>query len=90
MTETASNQFYSFLIFIGIGILIALIFDIFRILRKSFETSDAITLIQDIAFGLIAGCILLYSVFKFNKRRTTIIYFYSYFIGRDNLYINGK
>ena len=44
------NQAYLFLIFIINGIVIGLLFDIFRILRKSFKTSDIITYVQDILF----------------------------------------
>ena len=67
MSETSLNQFYSFIFFIGIGILIVLIFDIFRILRKSFKTSDHITIIEDVIFVIITGFILLYSIFLFNN-----------------------
>ena len=44
----ASNQAYLFLIFTINGILIGFLFDIFRILRKSFKTNDLITYIEDI------------------------------------------
>ena len=67
MGETSFNQFYSFLFFIGIGILIVLIFDIFRILRKSFKTADYVTIIEDIIFVIIVGFILLYSIFLFDN-----------------------
>lgn len=67
MNEITIKQFYSFLIFIGIGILIVLIFDIFRIFRKSFKTPDIITIIEDILFGLILTFILLFSIFQFNN-----------------------
>ena len=40
-------QAYLFLIFTINGIIIVLFFDIFRILRKSFKTSDIITYLQD-------------------------------------------
>lgn len=61
------NQAYIFLIFILNGFLIGLLFDIFRILRKSFKTKDIITYCQDILFWLISGGIILYSIFKFNN-----------------------
>lgn len=61
------NQAYLFYIFLLTGILIGLLFDIFRILRRSFKTSDVITLIQDVLFWLIAGGIFAYTVFKFNN-----------------------
>ena len=57
-----ANQAYLFLIFTINGIVIGILFDIFRILRKSFKTSDTITYIEDILFWILTGLILLYSV----------------------------
>ena len=53
-----ANQANLFLIFTINGILIGLLFDIFRILRKSFKTPDIITYIEDFFFWLITGLIL--------------------------------
>lgn len=61
------NQAYLFGIFILNGFLIGLLFDIFRILRKSFKTVDLITYLEDICFWIITGFIILYSIFKFNN-----------------------
>ena len=61
------NQTYLFGIFILNGFLIGLIFDIFRILRKSFKTNDFITYIQDILFWVLTTIIILYSIFKFSN-----------------------
>jgi spore cortex biosynthesis protein YabQ len=61
------NQAYLFLIFIINGILIGLLFDFFRILRKNFKTIDFITYIEDIIFWIITGLIVLYSIFTFNN-----------------------
>ena len=61
------NQAYIFLIFILDGLLIGIIFDIFRIIRKTFKTSDTLTYIQDIIFWIISGILLLFSIFKFNN-----------------------
>lgn len=52
--------------FIITGILIGILFDFFRILRRSFKTADVITYLQDILFWILAGFILLFSIFKFN------------------------
>lgn len=62
----ASNQAYIFLIFILTGIIIGLIFDVFRAIRKSFKISDFFTYIQDIIFWLLVGSIIMYVTFKFN------------------------
>ena len=46
-------QLYTFFIFILVGMLTALIYDLFRILRKIFKTKDFITYLEDIIFWLI-------------------------------------
>lgn len=54
MGNNSINQAYLFLIFILNGLLIGILFDFFRILRKSFKTPDFITYIQDICFWILA------------------------------------
>jgi len=61
-----NEQAHVFLVFIFVGFIIGMIFDIFRVLRKSFKTNDIITYIEDIIFWVIAGSIILYATFKFN------------------------
>ena len=61
------TQAYAFLIFVLNGILIGILFDIFRIFRKSFKTFDIVTYIEDCMFWIISGLLLLYSIFKFNN-----------------------
>lgn len=63
-----------------------LLFDIFRILRKSFKTPDFITYLQDILFWIISGLILLYSIFKFNNGEIRLYIFIGIIIG-ISLYI---
>ncbi len=75
------NQAYLFVIFILNGFLIGMLFDIFRILRKSFKTNDLITYIQDILFWIITGFIILYSIFKFNNGELRGFIFIGIFIG---------
>ena len=60
------NQLFCLGIFVITGILIGLLFDIFRILRKSFHTADWITYIQDVLFWILAGSMMLFSIFTFN------------------------
>lgn len=62
-----NNQAYIFFIFILNGLIIGILFDVFRIMRKSFKTSDFRTNLQDILFWIFTGLILLYSIFKFNN-----------------------
>ncbi len=84
-----NNQAYSFIIFIINGILIGILFDIFRILRKSFKTSDFITCIEDVIFWILTGIISLYFIFCFNNRRNKIIYFFRNCIRNNYIYGNN-
>lgn len=63
MENTTLIQLYSFLIYLISGMIIAIFFDTFRILRKSFHTSDMITYIEDILFWLATGIFLLFVLF---------------------------
>ena len=76
-----TNQSYLFLIFTINGIVIGILFDIFRILRRSFKTSDIITYIQDILFWILTGLILLYSIFTFSNGEIRLYMFFGVFIG---------
>lgn len=46
---------------------IALLFDFFRILRKSFKTPDWLTYLEDVIFWIITCITLAFSIFKFNN-----------------------
>lgn len=54
------------IIFMITGILIGILFDIFRILRKSFKTPDFMTIVEDVIFWILVGGILLFTIFTFN------------------------
>ena len=75
------NQANLFLIFTINGILIGLLFDIFRILRKSFKTSDIITYTEDLIFWILTGLLLLYSIFTFSNGELRLYMFLGVFIG---------
>lgn len=76
-----TNQAYLFLVFTINGIIIGLLFDIFRVLRRSFKTSDVITYIQDIVFWILTGLILLYSIFTFSNGEVRFYMFLGVFFG---------
>ena len=63
----AGNQTYLFIVFTIVGIIIGVLFDIFRILRKSFKTKDIVTYIEDILFWILTGSIILFSMYKFSN-----------------------
>ena len=81
MDDYTISQAYLFLIFSIDGILIGLLFDFFRILRKSFKTPDFVTYIEDIVFWFLTGLIILYSIFTFNNGELRAYIFIALFIG---------
>ena len=81
MQVSTLNQAYLFIIFCATGILIGLIFDIFRIIRKLFKTPDFLTYIEDICFLIISGLILIYSIFIFNNGEIRLYMFIAISLG---------
>ncbi len=75
------NQINIFLIFIVNGLIIGLLFDFFRILRKSFNTKDIVTYIQDILFWILTGTLILYSTFIFNNGDIRLFMVIAIFLG---------
>ena len=61
----AGNQANLFIIFSLVGMIIGLLFDVFRILRKVLKTKDIVTYIEDIIFWILTGVIIIYSMYKF-------------------------
>lgn len=76
-----NNQAYTFLLFIINGICIGIFFDIFRILRKTFKTSDWITYIEDITFWCLSGIVTLYFIFAFNHGEIRLYIFLGILVG---------
>lgn len=70
-----------FLIFLLDGAIVGLLFDIFRILRRSFKTPDFITYIEDIGFGILSGAILIFSIIIFNKGELRLFIFLGIILG---------
>lgn len=89
------NQAYLFLIFSLTGIIIGALFDIFRVLRKSFKTSNLVTYIEDILFWILTGFLILYNIWYFNDGEIRIFMFLGIIIGvliymltLSNIFIN--
>lgn len=81
MNSLQANQAYLFSLFILNGILIGIVFDIFRILRKSFKTTDFITYIEDTLFWIASGIITIYFLFVFNNGEIRFYIFIGIFLG---------
>ena len=62
-----SNQAILFGVFTINGIIIGVLFDFFRIIRKTFKITDFGTYIQDILFWIVSGVIFLYSMCMFGN-----------------------
>ena len=75
------NQVYLFLIFIINGVIIGILFDFFRILRKSFKTSDIITYFEDFLFWILTGFSILYFIFVFNNGEIRLFMFLGIAVG---------
>ena len=61
------RQILVFIYFMLVGCSIGFLFDLFRIFRKSFDTSDIITIFEDIIFSLISGSTILLAIFVLNN-----------------------
>lgn len=75
------TQLYLFLIFIINGVIIGLLFDFFRILRKTIKTPDFVTYIEDALFWILTGFIILYSIFIYNNGEIRLYMFLAIIIG---------
>jgi len=75
------SQLFSLFIFALTGIAIGILFDIFRIIRKSFKTPDFITYLEDILFWILTGFILLFTIFTFNNGEIRVYIFIGLIFG---------
>ncbi len=75
------NQLQLFIIFLVNGILIGVLFDIFRIIRKTFSHKDFVIYVQDTLFWIFTGIILIYSTFIFNDGQFRIFMLVGTIIG---------
>ena len=69
------NQAYLFLIFSLTGVEIGILFDFFRILRRTIKTGNIVTYIQDILFWILTGILVLYNIWYFNNGEIRIYMF---------------
>ncbi|MBR2240433.1 MAG: spore cortex biosynthesis protein YabQ [Clostridia bacterium] len=59
------SDIYILLAFFTTGLLIGVLFDIFRVLRKNIKTPNILIYIEDILFWILAGIMVLYTIFTF-------------------------
>ena len=77
----AQNQAYLFLVFSLTGVIIGILFDFFRILRRTIKTPNFITYIEDILFWIITGFLILYNIWYFNNGEIRIYMFLGIILG---------
>ena len=75
------NQAYLFLVFSLTGVEIGILFDFFRILRRTIKTGNIVTYIQDILFWILTGILVLYNIWYFNNGEIRIYMFLGIIIG---------
>ena len=77
----AQNQAYLFLVFSLTGVIIGILFDFFRILRRIIKTSNFITYVEDILFWILTGFLILYNIWYFNNGEIRIYMFLGIILG---------
>lgn len=77
----AQNQAYLFLVFSLTGVAIGVLFDFFRILRRTIKTSNIITYIEDVLFWILTGLLILYNIWYFNNGEIRIYMFLGIIMG---------
>lgn len=77
----AQNQAYLFLVFSITGVIIGVLFDLFRILRRTIKTSNIITYIEDVLFWILTGFLILYNIWYFNNGEIRIFMFLGIIMG---------
>lgn len=76
-----ASQTYLFLIFALNGVVIGLILDLFRVLRKTFKTSNVITYIEDILFWILAGISIIFFMYNFSDGTIRLFMIIALFLG---------
>ena len=75
------EQIKIFTIFFVLGLIISILFDIFRILRKNIKTNYLFTSIEDFIYIFIVGFLFLRSLILFCNGNIRFYIFFAFFIG---------
>lgn len=75
------NQTYVFLWSLFVGVILAVIFDFFRILRRKGNTPNYLVYIQDIIYWIIVTIIIIMSAFITNDGELRGYMFIGYILG---------
>lgn len=75
------SQEQIFIFFFIIGIIIGILLDFFRVIRKVFKTPDTITFIEDIIYIILSGTIIILGIIKLNSGEIRLFIFLGIFFG---------
>jgi len=81
MTVSANSQAYIFFCTVAGGMMIALVYDVFRILRKAVKTGSLVTYLQDLLYWLIVAVIMFLTIYYSNDGEIRAYLFIGAFIG---------
>ena len=81
MIISVSSQAYVFLCSIAGGMAIALVYDVFRIFRKTVKTGRLITYVQDLLYWLIVAVIMFLTLYYSNDGEVRAYLFIGAFLG---------
>lgn len=84
------SQEQIFIFFFIIGIIIGILFDIFRVIRKVFKTPDLVTFIEDLIFLIISSSLVILSIIKLNGGEVRFYLFLGIFFRSLNLFFDNK
>ena len=65
MTSSMNNQFHVLIAFFITGICIGILFDIFRIIRKTFKSPNILIYLEDFLFWILTGFLIMLTIFRF-------------------------
>lgn len=75
------DQIRVFSIFFVLGIIISILFEFFRVLRKNIKTSYLATSIEDVLYILISGFLFFESIIVFANGTIRFYIFLAFFLG---------
>lgn len=75
------NQFFLMFIFIDTGILLGILFDLFRIQRKIVRTNQYLTVFQDVIYGIISGFLVFYIIKNYTNGDIRLYMFMNLLLG---------
>ena len=86
MSTFLNSQIGIFLIYFIAGMLICLIYDVFRALRKTVKTSDFVTNLEDTIFWIFVAIFLIYLIFILNNGKIRFFMFIAICLGGISYY----